>query len=301
LFGVVVLVAALALSSHNVANGYRCQETMNAYFLIMTSGNFSLLPTILNENVIWTIPGGEDVLPFNGVFVGPAAVVGWAKTITSVLDMYMDDEYAEVNTDSDGHLSLHDENIVVRKNGRYYRAAVAHEWHFDGNCKVTIFNGYYDTMVATMVYYGGVPYSYPIPNTGPPVYGVDQVSSEDARSIATKFYQGEDSVLADNVTVFVPGDPHLFPFAGVFLNKTAFSNSISAWNQMFNVISVNQTANMMVQNGNVANYRMFVVQSQKTLKQATWSVCEHLLINWKGQIQRYSYFFDTYPLVAILQ
>jgi len=281
--------------------GYRCQESMNAYFHIMTAGNYSLLPTILNENVVWTIPGGVGVLPFNGVFHGPAAVVGWAETITSTIDMYMDDEYGEVNTDFDGHLSLHDEAIVVNRNGRYYRAAVAHEWHFDDNCKVTIFNGYYDSMVATMVYYGGVPYSYPIPNTGPPVYGVDQVSNAQARSIVTKYYQGQDGVLADNVTAFVPGDPHIFPFAGVFLNKTAFTSSFSGWTDMFNIISVNQSANMMVQNGAVAAYQTYVLQSQKTGKQTVFNVCEHFLINWKGQIQRFTEYFDTYPLVTILQ
>jgi len=300
LFVVICLIIIGTIGIGNVA-GYRCQETMSAYFHIMTAGNYSLLPTILNENVVWTIPGGVGVLPFNGVFQGPDAVVGWAKTINDSLDMYLNDEFGEVNTDNEGHISLHDEAIVVRKNGRYYRAAVAHEWHFDDNCKVTIFNGYYDSMVATVAYYGGVPYSYPIPNTGPPVYGVDQVPSSLARSIVTKYYQGQFGVLADNVTAFVPGNPEEFPFAGVYLDSESFVNSFSSWTQMFNVISVNQSADMMVQNGAVATYTTYVLQSQKTLKQTTWNVCEHFLINWAGQIQRFTEYFDTYPLVSILQ
>ncbi len=36
-----------------------------------------------------------------------------------------------VNTDDNGHISFHDEAIKARKSGFYYRAPVAHEWHFD--------------------------------------------------------------------------------------------------------------------------------------------------------------------------
>jgi len=272
---------------------------MSAYFHIMTSGNYSQLPSILNESVVWTIPGGVGVLPFNGVFKGPEAVVQWARIITSTIKMYFDGEFEEVNTDNEGHLSLHDEAIVVIKNGRYYRAAVAHEWHFDDNCKVTIFNGYYDSMVATMVYYGGVAYAYPIPNTGAPVSGVDQITSLAAKKIVEAQLAGDD-MLADNVTVFVPGDPNTFSWAGVFLSKEAFMNSFSSFFKEFDILGVNQTAEMTVQNGRVAVYQEYSIRSIKTGKQTSLSVCEHFLINWAGKIQRYTYYFDTYPLVSIL-
>jgi len=67
---------------------------------------------------VWTVPGGVGVLPFAGVFTSPSAVVQWAKTLNASIQMFFDDEFGEVNTDNDGHLSLHDEAIVVRSNGR---------------------------------------------------------------------------------------------------------------------------------------------------------------------------------------
>jgi len=90
-------------------------------------------------------------------------------------------------------------------------------------------------VAALSAFYGGVPYAYPIPNTAAPVYGVDQVPSAQAQAIISKYLQGQDNLLAgmcylllpssrllpflfsflsDNVTVFIPGDPHNFPFAG---------------------------------------------------------------------------------------
>ncbi len=39
--------------------------------------------------------------------------------------------FTPVNTDYQGHVSFHDEAIKARKSGFYYRAPVAHEWHFD--------------------------------------------------------------------------------------------------------------------------------------------------------------------------
>jgi len=284
-----------------MAAGYRCQETMNAYFQIMTAHNFSMLPSILNESIVWTIPGGQGVLPFNGVYKGPDAVVQWAETIFAAIHMYHDGEYGEVNTDFQGHISLHDESIVVRRNGRYYRAAVAHEWHFDDQCKVTIFNGYYDTMAAVIAYYDGIAYPYPIPATGAPVVGVDMVSDNDARSLIKRFQNGDDTTLAANVTTFIPGDQDIFPFAGVLFNSTQVGQAMATFAKMFDVLSLRDTAEMMVQHGAVATYREYELQSTLTGKKTKLAMCEHFLINWKLQIQQYSFYFDTYPLTLIMQ
>jgi len=281
--------------------GYRCQETMSAYFHIMTAHNFSMLPSILNESIVWTIPGGEGVLPFNGVYRGPDQVVQWAEVIFAALNMYLNDEYGEVNTDLQGHISLHDEAIVVRRNGRYYRAAVVHEWHFDDECKVTIFNGYYDTMVAVIAYYDGIAYPYPIPATGPPVYGIDTVSNDDARAVVTRFQQGDMTALAANVTSFVPGNQDLFPFAGVFFNSTQIVGSFSMFTKMFEVLSLRETAEMMVQHGNVATFSELTLRSTLTNQKTKLMLCQRFLLNGDKQIQQYDMYFDTYPLTLILQ
>jgi len=156
-------------------------------------------------------------------------------------------------------------------------------------------------MVAVIAYYDGIPNPYPIPSTGPPVYGVDMVKSSDARATIKLFESGSQSVLADNITVFMPGDQSVFPFAGVFRNFTAYENSVVMYLKMFEVISVKITSDMMVQNGNVARFWTYGLRSRATGKQTTLAVCEHFLINWKLKIQQYALYYDTYPLTLIIQ
>jgi len=296
----LLLLVALCCCAPTPTDAYRCKATMDAYFQIMSSHNYPQLKTILNESVVWTIPGSPDQLPFNGVFKGPEQVVKWAEIITSVLHMFYDGEYAQVSTDYQGHISFHDEAITIASDGRYYRAAVAHEWHFDDNCKVTIFNGYYDTMVAVNAFYDGKTFPYPIPATAKPVIGVDSVSNSDARSVIQRYQNGDFSQLADNVTTFLPGNPELFRFAGVFFNRTQLMLALNELDKEFHVRRAGATAEMMVENGAVATFTEYVVQSTATGEQISLPVCEHFLINTNLKIETYALYYDTWPLTTIM-
>jgi len=172
--------------------------------------------------------------------------------------------------------------------------------HFDESCKVTIFNGYYDTTVAVIAYFGGMAYAYPISSTGPPVYGVDQVSSSDAKQVIEKFFQQGPMVLADNVTVFMPGEQAKFGFSGVFTNRTQFLNALVSFTSMFEILGTNQTADLMVQNGRVAAFLEYSLKSVRTGREILLPVCEHFLINGQKQIQQYALFFDTWFLLQIM-
>ena len=134
----------------------RTQEQLDAIKALHGSaaGHLSRqnLLELLAEDVEWYVLGSPDILPWAGVYRGPAEVSGWFDRLSEHLQ-YEQFEPVEFIGQADTVVEVIRASGRAKATGRPFRSEVVRIWTFRGH-KVVRVRSYYDTANYLAAFHG---------------------------------------------------------------------------------------------------------------------------------------------------
>ncbi|MDT0270305.1 nuclear transport factor 2 family protein [Streptomyces sp. DSM 44915] len=99
------------------------RQVATTWFNAVTSGDFELAVSLLDENVEWVnytpVPGFNDAMPWIGTRRGPADVVDSLRIFTGLVDVEFE-ELVDLTVDGDSAMGIIHERSTVKETGRVF-------------------------------------------------------------------------------------------------------------------------------------------------------------------------------------
>lgn len=273
-------------------------ETMTRYYERTNVGDFLGALEFLSEDVVYSIPGPADRVPYSGEWRGKNQVMLCFEAFNAAFGLV---DMAETRTVAgpDDLFSINDEIFVSRSTGQPWRVGVVHHMAFDSDHLIARLDNYTDMVAAVQALRGQTAIRVPMlpPDLVP---GEQDVSAERAKSVVESYYEASPDVadlLDENATALIPGDPRRLRFSGTWRGRQEFTQMTDYYTA---AVALDEWAveHLVAENGSVATVTHLRGTFVPTSTPVDLRAVDFFQVTGEGKIGRLCRYFDSYLLTG---
>jgi ketosteroid isomerase-like protein len=268
-------------------------ETMTRYYERTNVGDFLGALEFLSEDVVYSIPGPADRVPYSGEWRGKNQVMLCFEAFNAAFGLV---DMAETRTVAgpDDLFSINDEIFVSRSTGRPWRVGVVHHMSFDGDHLIARLDNYTDMVAAVQALRGQSAISVPMlpPDLVP---GEQDISADQARAVVASYYQAAPDVaglLDENATALIPGDPRRLRFSGAWRGRAEFTQ-MTNYHAAALVLEEQVIEHLVAENGSVAAVTHLRGTFVPTSTPVDLRAVDFFQVTGEGKVGRLCRYFDS--------
>lgn len=274
-------------------------ETMARYYERTNSGDFLGALELLSEDVVYSIPGPADRVPYSGEWRGKNQVMLCFEAFNAAFGLV---DMAETRTVAgpDDLFSVNDEIFVARSTGQPWRVGVVHHMAFDSDHLIARLDNYTDMAAAVQALRGQTAISVPMLPPGP-VPGEQDISADQARRVVESYYEASPDVadlLDEDATALIPGDPRRLRFSGTWRGRREFTEMTDYYAAALDVDEC-AVEHLVAEHGTVATVTHLRGTFVATSTPVDLRAVDFFQITGEGRIGRLCRYFDSCLLTGV--
>ncbi|GAA1658069.1 hypothetical protein GCM10009765_04410 [Fodinicola feengrottensis] len=271
-------------------------ETMSRYYERTNTGDFFGALDFLSDDVVYTVPGPADLVPYSGQWRGKSQVMLCFQAFTAAFGLVDMVETRSVAGPSEV-FSLNDEIFVGRSTRQPWRVGVVHHMIFDADNRICRLDNYTDMVTAVQALGGQSAIEVPVL---PPdlVSGEQDISADAAIAAVERFYAAFPDVrelLDEKATALMPGDPRRLRFAGTWHGRDEFVRMTAAMRDSLELTD-KPVPHLVAEGGAVAVTTTVRGTFVPTRTAVDLGAVDFFQVTGEGRIGRWCRYFDTHAI-----